>query len=1198
MKTRLMVLVSGLALAACEGQDSRKEESSSTFEKQEQALPGDPLCKLTAGSATALPAQAERRFTGLASTRAGAALGAGDVNGDGITDLLIGAPGTGTTLKGYTYVLNLSNPVDIRGYATRIEGEAAGNRQGQAVAAGDFLGSSGIDLILGAPNYASSASTTNQGVAYPVDGSSLGGGDKVLGTTSPRFRGVAAGDLAGAAVAVGDIAGDSGADLIVSAYLNETASPTDTGAVYAFTGPVSPSAAGTLSSAPVKIVGTTGTSQTNVQAGFSIAVADVNGDGKGDLLVGAPRYDVSASVTDAGAVFVFFGPLSGTKSLTDADIVLTGSATNELAGSAVASAGDLDNDGKEDILIGAPGTSTATGKVYLVYGGATGTVALGTQPRWTGAASDLAGTALLGPGDINGDGFRDFVIGAPGYSSNVGAVYVVYGGSTRFSATNASLSLVPRYAGAAAASQTGSALVGLGDVDGDGSADFAIGAPGYSSNAGAVYLVLGHGARTWYPDTDRDGYGVTASAERRCGEPAANSGWALNPGDCKDSDIAINPSAAEVCDGQDNNCDGLADDDPGANPVDPRTWYLDADGDSHIYFSSGQQSCAPPVGPGWIQETSVTGLECEPPAEGPANYSTDNDPSVHQFASEVCDGKDNDCNGVVDEDESLWLDWYPDGDGDGYGRNASVQRACVAPAGHVGNNTDCDDADAITNPARTEVCDLKDNNCNGTVDEGVQTTFYRDADGDGHGVPTQTALACTQPTGYSAISDDCNDTPAPGKGAQIYPGKAEVCDGLDNNCNFDTDEGVKGTFYRDADGDGYGNPALFSQSCTAASGYVANNTDCNDSSNAIRPGATEVCDNKDNDCDAQIDEGVLLTFYVDADRDGVGTTDPNLKIQACTAPAGYVTSKTDCDDGTSATKPGATEVCDGKDNDCDAQIDEGLPTTTWYPDTDNDGYGAQVSSSVVSCRKPEGEYVANNMDCDDSRSSVSPGRSEVCEPTTQTQVDNNCSGGVDDAVDAPTWYRDADGDGFGQTSVTVRSCTAITGYSNKDRDCDDVKPDVHPEAIELCELTGVQVDNDCDGDENDVDVPIEDDPRGARLWYGDADRDGHAGTGFQLRWCTDPSDLKDASGKVLVKGKYLAAAPDDCNDSHSGAWVVTRWYEDRDGDGCGNPNVYADSCGRPGCGAAYVSNGNDSNDTVAGGCISGTSPSSTVSSAR
>ncbi len=99
---------------------------------------------------------------------------------------------------------------------------------------------------------------------------------------------------------------------------------------------------------------------------------------------------------------------------------------------------------------------------------------------------------------------------------------------------------------------------------------------------------------------------------------------------------------------------------------------------------------------------------------------------------------------------------------------------------------------------------------------------------------------------------DCDDTHA-----SFHPGAAEICDGLDNNCNGEIDEGVKTTFYRDADGDGYGNAAITTQACSAPSGYVNNNTDCNDANAAINPGATEVCDGLDNNCNGTIDEGCL-----------------------------------------------------------------------------------------------------------------------------------------------------------------------------------------------------------------------------------------------------------------------------------------------------------------------------------------------------
>ncbi|MFP2935009.1 putative metal-binding motif-containing protein, partial [Pyxidicoccus sp. 3LG] len=114
----------------------------------------------------------------------------------------------------------------------------------------------------------------------------------------------------------------------------------------------------------------------------------------------------------------------------------------------------------------------------------------------------------------------------------------------------------------------------------------------------------------------------------------------------------------------------------------------------------------------------------------------------------------------------------------------------------------------------------------------VKSTFYRDADSDGYGnagLPTQ---ACSQPGGYVSNASDCNDS-----NGNIRPGGSEVCDGLDNNCNGSTDEGVTSTYYRDADGDGYG-ASPTTQACSAPAGYVSNASDCNDSSSGIRPGGT------------------------------------------------------------------------------------------------------------------------------------------------------------------------------------------------------------------------------------------------------------------------------------------------------------------------------------------------------------------------
>jgi hypothetical protein len=1168
LKIRLAALVSGLALAACEGPAPTAQPEAAppegTLAERADELPGDPICRLSTTAGTQLPAQPERRFIGAASSRAGSALAAGDLDGDGVQELLIGAPGlaAGSTVRGSVHVVPVmaTGTPNISVDTTRFDGEAVGNRLGAAVALGNYTGGTSRDLVLGAPAY--TLPSTGAGAAYTVDATQILGGVRALNASSPRFRGVAANDQAGSAVAVADVTGPdgAGADLIVTAPFNDPlASPTDVGAIYVFPGPVTTGAALSLGTAPLRIIGN---GQAGIRAGTSIAVADVNGDGRSDLAVGVPFFDGPPAATDSGAVYVFFGDanLTGTKNLSEANLVLTSALAGELAGSAVAGAGDLDGDGREELLIGAPGQGTAAGRTYLVYGGATGAVALGTQPVFTGISGDRAGTAVAGPGDINGDGWRDLLIGAPNHSSGAGAVYVVYGGATRFPASATSLTTVPRYAGATA-SQAGSALVGLGDVDGDGSADFAIGAPGTSSNAGAVHLVLGFGPRGWYPDADGDRYGVSTGAKRDCGEPTGP--WASRDGDCNDSDATVNPGATEVCDGKDNNCDGPRDDDPGSGVVDPKTWYEDADGDRHVYLSTGQQRCTAPAS-NYIEESQLLGFECE----SGLNTPSDNDASVHEGAAEVCDGKDNNCDGNVDDDQSRWPTWYPDGDEDGFGRNASPQRACTAPTGHVSSNTDCDDTDNRTYPGATETCDNKDNNCNGTVDEGVKTTYYLDADGDGFGVPGSTTQACTRPTGYSNVSTDCNDST--GNGPRMYPGNTEVCDGLDNDCDFDTDEGVKTAYYLDADRDTQGSPYTSILACVSPTGYVTNNTDCNDSNAAVRTGATEVCDDVDNDCDFQVDEGVKQTFYADVDGDGVGTTNASYRINACTAPPGYVTVGTDCNDADSSIRPGAAEVCDGIDNDCDGLRDEGVPTSSWYPDNDRDGFGAQGSSPVVSCGTPGANYVSNNTDCDDTTNRVSPVQVEVCEAAGQPQVDNNCSGGVDDAINASTWYRDVDADGYGNESLSLLRCAQPAGYVATGRDCNDSAANVNPGRSELCEPGSVQVDNDCDGDANDVDPSIEVSQGGAPLWYGDGDRDGHAGSTFQLRWCTNPSDLNDANGRPLVRGAYLAGPPNDCNDSLGSAFRVETWYEDTDNDGCGNPNRSVSSCGRPGCNVSYV----------------------------
>ena len=201
--------------------------------------------------------------------------------------------------------------------------------------------------------------------------------------------------------------------------------------------------------------------------------------------------------------------------------------------------------------------------------------------------------------------------------------------------------------------------------------------------------------------------------------------------------------------------------------------------------------------------------------------------------------------------------------------------------------------------------------------------------------------------GYDS-TEDCDDTTA-----FIYPGAPERCDGIDNNCVDGADEGVTTPFYADTDDDTYGAGTAI-DACAAWAGYVANADDCDDTTAATHPGATEVCDGIDNDCAGGIDDGVTTPFYADGDGDGYGA---GTARDACAAPSGYVTNANDCDDRSRRANPDATEVCDDIDNDCDGDIDDDDPDvqggTTYWRDCDGDGYG-YWRWSTIACEKPSG----------------------------------------------------------------------------------------------------------------------------------------------------------------------------------------------------------------------------------------------------
>ena len=278
-------------------------------------------------------------------------------------------------------------------------------------------------------------------------------------------------------------------------------------------------------------------------------------------------------------------------------------------------------------------------------------------------------------------------------------------------------------------------------------------------------------ALEYLADGDGDGWGDEEVTAWYCDQP---SGWVLEPGDCDDSDAAVNPAADEACDGIDNNCDEVID---GEDAIDQTTWYLDDDGDGVGVARQSVVQCQRPSG----YADAAAGEDCN-----------DNDNSIYPGAPEHCDEVDEDCDGREDNDPVDPDTWHRDNDGDGFGSATVTRTACDQPSGYVDNGSDCDDNRDTVNPDADERCDGMDTDCDGTVDEDSAVdapTWYLDGDGDSYGGTAGTSVACSEPSGYSASSEDCDDTDA-----SIYPRATELCDGVDNDCDGDLDDPLTAVF--------------------------------------------------------------------------------------------------------------------------------------------------------------------------------------------------------------------------------------------------------------------------------------------------------------------------------------------------------------------------------------------------------------------
>jgi hypothetical protein len=697
--------------------------------------------------------------------------------------------------------------------------------------------------------------------------------------------------------------------------------------------------------------------------------------------------------------------------------------------------------------------------------------------------------------------------------------------------------------------------------------------------------------RVYYCDKDGDSYYSLTAAGQCSTHNCIPTGCRLEPGtDCNDQNALVHPGMKENClTPHDDNCDTLLDQVDATNCT---RFYHDGDSDGFYALGADSQCRCKPSG----QFTSIKPGDCN-----------DAGPGIHPDADEVCDGLDNDCVGGVDDGAVCpSVPYYCDLDLDGY-VSLALSGTCAAfqclPAGcQTAPGTDCNDANSAVFPGTVEDCDtLYDDNCNGQTNEldAVNCRLWHvDVDGDGFGDPVVKICACGPMGSYTiaaAQATDCNDADA-----SIHPGAPEVCNGVDENCSGTPDDGGVCpliSYYCDGDLDGFfsktvsGTCSTFN--CLPTGCRTTVGLDCNDANPLVFPGAVENCGTvHDDNCNGQTNERDALgclRFHADADKDGYG--DPLVSQCWCAPVTGFAIPAvlaTDCNDSRASAYPGAPELCNGLDDNCDSVADgEGVcPVVSYYCDTDLDGFRSSAPTGTCSTFQclPAACLTTPGTDCNDADAQVYPGRVENC----ATAYDDNCNAQTNerDALGCVTWYRDSDADGYGHRTDKQCWCAASGLYkvlAPKNTDCNDLDGAVYPGAPEVCN----GIDDNCSGTADGAGVCP------TVTYYCDSDADGHVSkisSGSCSSYQCVPTGCRETPGDDCDDTRPLVnpsrpencdtAYDDNCDDSLDAlnALNCVQWYRDQDGDGFGHPTQSQCRCASAGEYNALAPKNRDCND--------------------